>query len=242
MARARRTDQTDPDRSRQLSAAQLAAVELGVLGKPDGEAAAAVGVSRQTIWGWRHYHPEFQATLNVRRRELYGQAGDRLRALLGKALGVLEAELDVARPDAETLKVALKVVEYAAPAGRWPRWRSPAPSTPRRCWRPKPGAGTTAGCPGSWRAAGRAPPPRCAGSGPSWREPMGTRRPRTTQVRRDAAHPDGRLTDAQQTERVARALATLRGERRATPRTRMDAPRWLLNVAWGPPPEGEPLS
>ena len=66
------------------------------------------------------------------------------------------------------------------------------------------------------------------------------RQPRATRTRMDAAHPDGRLTDGEQLDRVSRALALVRGERRATVRTRMDAARWLLTKAFGPPPEGDP--
>jgi hypothetical protein len=61
-------------------------------------------------------------------------------------------------------------------------------------------------------------------------------------MRVDAVHPDGKLTDVEQLDRVTAALALVRGERRATVRTRMDAARWLLNTAFGPPPEGDPTS
>ena len=69
---------------------------------------------------------------------------------------------------------------------------------------------------------------------------MRKRRPRVPRVRVDAAHPHGKLSDEAQVDRVATALAVLRGERRATVRTRMDAARWLLNAAFGPPVEGDP--
>src|SRR5687767_10473188 len=101
--------------ARVLTPAQLAAVDLVVTGKPDAEVAEAVGVTRQTIWGWRHYHPEFRATLNTRRSEVFGQAADRLRALLSKALDVLEKELTAKPSDEWPLKVALKVLDYGAP-------------------------------------------------------------------------------------------------------------------------------
>ena len=113
---------TKGDKSRQvghsprtLSAAQLAAVDLVVLGKSDTEVGEAVGVGRQRVWAWRHYHPEFRATLNTRRREVFGQAADRLRALLGKALDVLERELTARPSDEWQMKVALKVLDYGAP-------------------------------------------------------------------------------------------------------------------------------
>lgn len=99
--------------ARALTSAQLAAVDLVVLGKPDAEVAEAVGVTRQTVWGWRHYHPEFCAALNARRREVFGQAGDRLRVLLGKALDVLAHELDNQARDEWQVKVALKILDFA---------------------------------------------------------------------------------------------------------------------------------
>jgi hypothetical protein len=115
-------NQTKPDRTRQISGssrtltpAQLAAVDLVVTGKSDGDVAEAVGVTRQTVSGWRHYHPEFRAAVNTRRREVFGQAADRLRSLLGRALDVLAEELDATQWSEERLKVALKLLDYGAP-------------------------------------------------------------------------------------------------------------------------------
>jgi hypothetical protein len=126
-----RSHPTDPNKTQHLSAAQLAAVELVVLGKPDGEVAAAGGVTRPTVWGWRHYHPGFMVALNARRRELFGQAGDRLRALLGKALDVLEAELAPEDSWSEPrLKTALKILEYAGAGGLVAQVAQPGPEDP----------------------------------------------------------------------------------------------------------------
>lgn len=86
---------TKPDRTGQgLSVAQLNAVDLLVVGKTDQEAAEAVGVTRQTVCGWRNGNPYFQAALNRRRQELWGVAVDQLRALLPRAVAVLAEELD----------------------------------------------------------------------------------------------------------------------------------------------------
>jgi hypothetical protein len=101
--------------TRALSAAQLVAVDLVATGKSGGEVGEAVGVVRQRVWAWRHYHAEFQAAVNARRREVFGQATDRLRTLLVRAIDVLATELDTTRPDPDTLKVALKVLDYGAP-------------------------------------------------------------------------------------------------------------------------------
>ena len=86
---------TKPDRTGQeLSVAQLNAVDLLGTGTTDQEAAAAVGVTRQTVNGWRNSNPYFQAELNRRRQELWGVAVDQLRALLPRAVAVLAEELD----------------------------------------------------------------------------------------------------------------------------------------------------
>ena len=91
-----------------LSIEQLNAIDLLVVGKTDQEVARAVSVSRQTVCGWRLYHPDFQAALNKRRREVWGAAADKLRSLLPKALEVIERELE-----REDVKVALDIVKLA---------------------------------------------------------------------------------------------------------------------------------
>jgi hypothetical protein len=92
----------------ELSIEQANAIDLLVVGKTDQEVATAVGVSRQTVCGWRLYHPDFQAELNKRRREVWGAAADKLRSLLPKALEVLERELEEG-----DVKVALDIVKLA---------------------------------------------------------------------------------------------------------------------------------
>jgi len=90
---------TEPDATRQngkypeLTVAQLNAVDLLVTGKRDTDVAEAVGVTRQTVCGWRQL-PRFRAELNRRRREVWSAATERLRGLLPKALDRIEAELD----------------------------------------------------------------------------------------------------------------------------------------------------
>ncbi|MDP9359536.1 MAG: hypothetical protein M3Q71_14530 [Chloroflexota bacterium] len=93
-----------------LSVAQLNAADCLAAGMNDGETAAAVGVSRQTVCGWRNHHPGFIAALNARRLETWGASSDRLRALLPKALDCLEAAITGEAPD---WKAAAKVVELA---------------------------------------------------------------------------------------------------------------------------------
>ena len=104
---------TKPDTSghlaRELTVAQLNAIDLLVIGATDGEAAEAVGVTRQTVNTWRNHDPVFIASLNARRLELWGGACDKLRALLPKAMETLEGALAEGRDwraAAEVIKLA----------------------------------------------------------------------------------------------------------------------------------------
>ncbi len=100
-----------PDKVRQiLSIEQQNAIDMLVLGKSDREVAEAVGVSRQTVCGWRLYHPQFQAELNLRRRAIWGAAVDKLRSLVPKSLEILEQALD--RSD-DPAKIALGILKLA---------------------------------------------------------------------------------------------------------------------------------
>src|ERR687893_747972 len=78
---------------RDLSVAKANAIDLLVCGATDQEAAEAVGVTRQTVNGWRNHDPEFIAALNTRRLDVWGGAADKLRALLPTALDTLRAAL-----------------------------------------------------------------------------------------------------------------------------------------------------
>ena len=71
-----------------LTLDQQNAVDLIAAGATDTEAAAKMKLNRVTVTRWRCYSPTFRATLAVRRREVWGAAADRLRALLPKALDV----------------------------------------------------------------------------------------------------------------------------------------------------------
>jgi hypothetical protein len=78
----------------ELTVVQLNAVDLLVTGKTDQEVAELVGVTRQTVNGWRNANPHFQAALNRRRQDLWGVTVDQLRALLPRAVAVLAEELE----------------------------------------------------------------------------------------------------------------------------------------------------
>jgi hypothetical protein len=103
---------TKPDKIRlpALSIEQTNAIDLLIVGKTDSEVAAVIGKTRQTVCGWRLYHPVFQAELNKRRRAIWGTAADKLRSLLPKALSALEQELEGGD---NKLKAALEMVKLA---------------------------------------------------------------------------------------------------------------------------------
>src|SRR5437773_1400257 len=104
---------TNPDISghlaRALTVAQLNAIDLLVAGATDGEAASAAGVTRQTVNLWRNHDPVFIAELNRQRRDVWGGAVDKLRALLPEALKALE----VALTEGRDWKAAVQVIQMA---------------------------------------------------------------------------------------------------------------------------------
>ncbi len=93
-----------------LTLLQRNAVDLLVTGKTDREAAETVGVNRVTMTKWRLYDPWFQAELNRRRLDVWGSSVERLRAMLPKALGVLERALD----GDDAYAAAVQIVKLAA--------------------------------------------------------------------------------------------------------------------------------
>ncbi len=102
---------TKADESRHgLSVVQLNAVDLLAAGKTDQATAEAVGVTRQTVNGWRNANPWFQAALNARRQDLWGVSVDQLRALLPRAVAVLAEELEGGEQRA---RVALDLLRLA---------------------------------------------------------------------------------------------------------------------------------
>ncbi len=76
-----------------LTPQQELAVDLLAGGKTVTEAAAAVGVARQTVSDWLNRSAVFRAGLNGRRQELWVANTDRLRALLPEAVEALAGEL-----------------------------------------------------------------------------------------------------------------------------------------------------
>ena len=78
-----------------LTPEQDTAIELLLQGQTDQAVADAIGRDRTTLWAWKTRTPYFMATLEARRQEQFGQASQRLRNLLDKALdnvaGAIEA-------------------------------------------------------------------------------------------------------------------------------------------------------
>lgn len=95
-----------------LTVAQLNAVDLLAAGKNDTDTAAALDLNRVTVTRWRLYDVDFRAALGERRAAIWGAAGDRLRALLPKALDALADVLD---NGADRVTVALAVLKLAGP-------------------------------------------------------------------------------------------------------------------------------
>jgi hypothetical protein len=76
-----------------LTIEQQNAIDLLVQGETDAATAEVVRVNRSTVTKWRLYDPHFQAELNRKRTEVWGNSVDRLRGLLPRALDALEEEL-----------------------------------------------------------------------------------------------------------------------------------------------------
>ncbi len=106
MAKATKADET----RHELTVVQLNAIDFLATGKTDQETAEAVGVTRQTVNGWRNTNPWFRAALNARRQDLWGVSVDQLRALLPRAVAVLADELEGGEQRA---RVALDLLRLA---------------------------------------------------------------------------------------------------------------------------------
>ena len=95
-----------------LTPQQERAVDLLAVGKTVTQASDEVGVARQTVSEWLNQHPGFQAGLNLRREELWAGMTDRLRALLPKAIEVLEGAVNDG-----SIKAALELLKAAGMYG-----------------------------------------------------------------------------------------------------------------------------
>jgi len=90
-----RGETTNPDIDRwALTPQQQAAVDLPAAGTSVTDTAESISVVRQTVSEWLHHHRGFRAALNRCREEPWSSPTHRLRALLPKAVAVLEREID----------------------------------------------------------------------------------------------------------------------------------------------------
>jgi hypothetical protein len=81
-----KTPQKPTFKPKPLSVTQFNAIDALIFGKTDQETADLVGVSRETVWGWRNEHPVFMACLQERRAEVWRVPQERLRSLMAKAV------------------------------------------------------------------------------------------------------------------------------------------------------------
>lgn len=116
---------TGKDRIRQeesLTPAQERAAALIAQGLTDGEAAKAVKVSRQTLNDWKNHHEGFQAAVKKALGEIWDDSRDNLRAIIAKALKVVNGHLE-----ADSLPAALGILKIAAAFERLPETANAEP-------------------------------------------------------------------------------------------------------------------
>lgn len=107
-----------------LSNKKALAVELACTGMTDKEIAKQVGVSRQSVNGWRNHDTDFIYALTARRRALREQHQDSLGDLVEKAIAIVRRALE--EGDEKTqLKTAMYVLKISglqgyAKAGKQP--------------------------------------------------------------------------------------------------------------------------
>jgi hypothetical protein len=85
---------SQPRAYKPLTVEQQNAIDGLILGQSDRDAAEAIGVTRETVWHWRHEHPVFMAELQRRRAEVWRAPQEQLRSLLGKAVANLAAAVE----------------------------------------------------------------------------------------------------------------------------------------------------
>jgi hypothetical protein len=102
-----------------LTPEQENAIDLLIMGKPDREVAESLGIARETVTRWRHERPVFIAELNRRRQALWAEHHERLRALVGQAVEVIEQAVCGGNLKAavELLKIVKVHGEVGAPEG-----------------------------------------------------------------------------------------------------------------------------
>ncbi len=84
---------TQIDKSGQLNPEQEQAIALILTGAKDQAIADKIGVTRQTVNGWRNHNADFMAVLNQRRAVIWEGHTERLRGLAAGAIDTLENAL-----------------------------------------------------------------------------------------------------------------------------------------------------
>jgi len=125
-----------------LPETQLMAIELMLTGARDCDIAPVLKISTRTLYRWRRENPRFIRLLERCRRDLVDNAADRFRALLDRALDVLEKH--VKDPYATTAHRAAKTLLALGAIGRAAASPAPPPGTPGgpgsvRAFAPSPG-------------------------------------------------------------------------------------------------------
>lgn len=94
----------------QLSAEQVVALEMLMLGYADSRVAEAVRATRRTIYRWRTCPGPFRSEFLARRQALLAQADQRLRDMVHPSLDVLRNALD---NPATSLRAAIALLRLA---------------------------------------------------------------------------------------------------------------------------------
>ena len=76
-----------------LTLVQERAIDLMLTGMKDRQIADEIGVGKSTVSVWRNHNDDFIALLAAKRQEIVRADMDRLRALLGDAIGVVADSL-----------------------------------------------------------------------------------------------------------------------------------------------------
>lgn len=94
---ARRQNGTKTDNA-DITDSQQAAITALLAGQTTEQAAAAAGVTRQTVSEWRNHDIAFQLAYNQQRREVLQTALDALRAAGLRAVATLTRDLESEQP------------------------------------------------------------------------------------------------------------------------------------------------
>jgi hypothetical protein len=116
---ARTRTRLEPPSFPALSPAQEQAIELLLQGKTATDVATTLQLPPDEVQRWRHEHPVFRAMLNRQRRILWEETQERLRALVPRAIEVLEQAMaqGSVRAAVEILKVVQLHGRVPPPSG-----------------------------------------------------------------------------------------------------------------------------